>query len=488
MSNVHDLQRYVKRHPDDRAQRWRLAKKLYMAGDFEDALSHLRVLRKHWPTKLNIARYLAATYYRLGNNTEAIRELEHSLESWPDEVPIRQQLARALEAAGQHAAATRAWQEILTRHPKHPFAREALENLSPGKSAKADAHVPVPAAGRACPSCGAENGDEFERCWQCHATLASDEHSYSAEPPKSEPFKATPTLIDLQDHTPVTISAILISLIAVAISGYCFYEAWTVQHTPPAEISGQAKVYTVLATGLFSMRLVMAVVLAVCCPIALWVASFAMRIPMPSLGTIIAVGFASASVLVALTWLPVPFLMFAPLIYVAIIVALIVWLFSPRFVRGSVIAGVQCAVALGLCASTAYQVEGKAFLQELPTIIEYGSDHDGQTVPGRLELPPSKLPTEYVLQFATTGSQWLNEHGALVRIEVGTDRPEQRMDIELFEYEESLEFYYADPVTVPFNAQLGRPYRLVLDGKEIPSNASGTIAGILPVEIHIGGE
>ncbi len=488
MSNVHDLQRYVKRHPDDRAQRWRLAKKLYMAGDFEEALSHLRVLRKNWPTKLNIARYLAATHYRMGNNTEAIRELEHSLESWPDEVPIRQQLARALEAAGLHSAATRAWQEILSRQPSHPFAREALNNLQHRPASRPEETARVPQAGRSCPSCGAENGDEFERCWQCHAVLATDAESYSTEPPASTPFKAAPTSIDLQDHTPVTIAAIVVALVAIGISTYCFFDAWTVQHTPPAELTGGATVYTVLATGLFSLRLALGVVLAICCPIALWMTSFAVRIPMPSLGTIVAVGIASASTALAVTWLPVSFLTYAPFLYAAGVFGLIVWLFSPRYARGSIIAAVQCAVAGVICAGTAYQIEGPEFVEEVPAILKYGAKHDSSSNAGAHELPPSAVPAEYVIEFSTTDSTWLNEHGSLVRIEIGTDRPEKRMDIELFEYEESLEYYWADPATIPFNARLGRPYRLVLDGKDIPSTAKGSIISVLPLRIHSGNE
>jgi len=455
-----------------------------MAGDFEDALSHLRVLRKHWPSKLNVARYLAATHYRMGNNSDAIRELEKSLEAWPDEVPIRQQLARALEAAGLHAAATRAWQEILSRQPNHPFAREALQHLSDQSSAAPVQAAAVPETGRRCPSCDAENGDEFERCWQCHATLATDEQSSSTEPPSGTPFQPTASLIDLQDHVPVTIASIVVALIGAGISAYFFEDAWTMRNTPAAEISGGASVYAVLATGLFSLRITLAVVLAIFCPIALYGASFAVRIPMPTVGTIIAVGLACASLAVAVTWLPVSALVFAPFIFAAGTFPLILWLFSPRFVRGAAIAAIQCTAAIALVVGTAFQVEGRSFVEELPTIIEYGAEHDGQTHGGRHELSPIPTPAEYTLEFASTGSPWLNEHGAAVRIEATTNNPDQKMDVELFEYEESLTFYYGDPAVVPFEAELGRPYRLTLGGKEIPSTTRGTIVGILPLQIH----
>jgi len=488
MSNVHDLQRYVKRHPDDRAQRWRLAKKLYMAGDFEDALSHLRVLRKHWPTKLNVARYLAATHYRMGNHNEAIRELEKSLEAWPEELPIRQQLARILEAAGLHAAATRAWQEIMSRQPNHPFAREALDNLSQSQSAAPPQPAATPETGRKCPSCGAENGDEFERCWQCHTTLTADNPTDSIEPPASEPFRPAPHLIDLQDHTPVIITAIVVALIGIGISAYCFYDAWTIQNTPPADLAGSAKVYTVLATQLFSLRMSIAIVLAVFCPIALYATSYAARIPMPEIGTITAIGLANASVAIALTWLPISFLTFAPFIFAVWVFALIVWLYSPRYIRGTAIAAVQCIVVFALTAGAAFQVEGPEFMKQLPTIIQYGAEHDSQANPGRQELDKFPLPAEYTIQFATTGSAWLNEQGAPIRIEIGSDKPAELMDIELFEYEKSLDYYWADPAVIPFNAQLGRPYRLTLGDKSTPSNSQGAVVGILPLQIHTDSE
>lgn len=483
MSNVHDLRRYVKRHPDDRAQRWRLAKKLYMAGDFEDALSHLRVLRKHWPSKLNIARYLAATHYRMGNNTEAIRVLEKSLDAWPDELPIRQQLARALEAAGLHAAAARAWKEIITRQPNHPFAQEALKNLSGRQSAKP---VSVPETGRVCPSCGAENGDEFERCWQCHATLGAEEQSYSTEPPAPSPFRPAISLIDLQDHTPVTITAIVMIFVAVAISAYCFTDAFTIRNAHPADLGGNATVYSVLATSLIPLRTSVAIILAIFCPLAFYATSFAARIPMPSIGTIAAIGLANAGVAITLTWLPLSFLKYAPFLLIISVFALIVWLYSPRYIRGSAIAASQCLVILGLCAGTTSQIESGAFLKQLPAIIAYGAEHDSQTSPGRQELPQTTVPAEYTLQFANTGSPWLDEHGTLIRIEIGTDQPFELMDIELSQYEESLEYYSTDPSLISFDAQLGRPYRLTLDGKKTPSNAQGAVIGILPLQVHTG--
>lgn len=83
MAEVWDIAKYVEEHPDDYEQRWRLAKKLYAAWEYRLALEHLQVLRNEWQKRLNVVRYLAATYYRLGRYDEAVAELREAIETWP---------------------------------------------------------------------------------------------------------------------------------------------------------------------------------------------------------------------------------------------------------------------------------------------------------------------------------------------------------------------------------------------------------------------
>ena len=68
MADMWEVAQYVESHPDDNDQRWRLAKKFYMASEFRLALEHLSVLKTDWPDRINIRRYLAATQYRLGHD------------------------------------------------------------------------------------------------------------------------------------------------------------------------------------------------------------------------------------------------------------------------------------------------------------------------------------------------------------------------------------------------------------------------------------
>jgi Flp pilus assembly protein TadD len=119
----------VESNPDDHEQRWRLAKKLYTAWEYRLALEHLQILKNEGPERINILRYLGATYYRLGRYDEAIKELRSAIATWPDEIGIYEQLARVLEIAGDHVGAADMWDMALQLDPHHPMAAHAAERL-----------------------------------------------------------------------------------------------------------------------------------------------------------------------------------------------------------------------------------------------------------------------------------------------------------------------------------------------------------------------
>lgn len=129
MADIWDIARYVEANPDDNEQRWRLAKKLYTAWEYRLALEHLQILKNEGPDRINILRYLGATYYRLGRYEESIRELEEAVERWPDEIGIFEQLARVLEIAGNHERAADMWDKTLDLDPHHPMAAHAAARL-----------------------------------------------------------------------------------------------------------------------------------------------------------------------------------------------------------------------------------------------------------------------------------------------------------------------------------------------------------------------
>ena len=129
MAEIWDIARYVEANPDDHEQRWRLAKKLYTAWEYRLALEHLQILRDEGQERINILRYLAATYYRLGRYDEAQAELKNAISIWPDEIGLYEQLARVLEIAGDHIGAAQEWEKVLSLDPHHPMAAHAAARL-----------------------------------------------------------------------------------------------------------------------------------------------------------------------------------------------------------------------------------------------------------------------------------------------------------------------------------------------------------------------
>lgn len=129
MAEIWDIARYVEANPDDHEQRWRLAKKLYTAWEYRLALEHLQVLKNEGQERINILRYLAATYYRLGRYEEATRELKEAIAIWPDEIGIYEQLARVLEIAGDNLGAAAMWEKVQELDPHHPMAAHAAARL-----------------------------------------------------------------------------------------------------------------------------------------------------------------------------------------------------------------------------------------------------------------------------------------------------------------------------------------------------------------------
>ncbi len=190
MNDLKDLADYVVNHPDAYEYRWRLAKKLYMAWEYNESLKHLQILKKKWNRKLNILRYLAATYYRLGRYDEAVTELEQILAQWPSEIPVWEQLAKVHEVAGHAEQAATAWEGVLRLDPDHSIASRSVQRLrsTPANTPQDELHLADSdsginlRSGRICENCGAQNSEEFDRCWQCHASLAHPHTPLSVKP------------------------------------------------------------------------------------------------------------------------------------------------------------------------------------------------------------------------------------------------------------------------------------------------------------------
>jgi tetratricopeptide (TPR) repeat protein len=178
MADIAELTEYVKNHGTDHDARWKLCKKLFEAGEYDRAAYHLEIVKQYKVENPNVVRYLAASYYRLKKYNDAVTELRNGVKRWPKETGLHEQLGRVLRIAGRLEEAREAWKELARLEPEHPIAakmaaktdREIAEAVKKEPEPLRDSELGLgQAEGRLCPTCGAVNTEEFERCWKCHS-------------------------------------------------------------------------------------------------------------------------------------------------------------------------------------------------------------------------------------------------------------------------------------------------------------------------------
>ncbi len=266
MADVWDIARYVEIHPNDYAQRWRLAKKLYMACEYRAALEHLQILKKEWTPKVSVARYLAATQFRLGRYDEATTSLQESIDMWPEELALYEQWARVLEAAGRREEAGEIWEQVKKLNPNHPFAERAMRRLwdQPARSPEQDLNLGDSDSGITlhsgwiCRNCGAQNSREFDRCWQCHASKTG------IPTPTPTPRPARRSLPEPKPRPwALTGGFAIVALLSIGVY-------LTVMYLPMVRLGPRGlSIEDGLSTGLIITRMVAGAVLLIVWPLAL---------------------------------------------------------------------------------------------------------------------------------------------------------------------------------------------------------------------------
>ena len=177
MATIEDLTSYVDKYPFHYVERWRLAKKLFKAKNYEKALVHLEVLDNDWEPKDNLTRYLAATYMRLDRLEDAIQTLKFGVKKWPDNLPLLEQLAMMQNKAGRIEEALISLELIfkkdqgyrLPENAKLQLEEKRLTNFRRRSASFKKVALPN---GMTCVRCGAQNTDEVTQCWQCKHTIA----------------------------------------------------------------------------------------------------------------------------------------------------------------------------------------------------------------------------------------------------------------------------------------------------------------------------
>ena len=471
MSTIKDLTDWVDLHPDDHEQRWWLAKKLYKNSEYEAALEHLLILRKRWKPKLNVARYLAATYYRLGKYPEAIAELEQAVEDWPEEIPVHEQLARVLEVAGRKEGAAAVWREVLKLKPGHNMAEQALARLPrmtpPPKEVPAlkDADFGIGfGSGRTCDRCGALNTEERERCWKCSADL----YAYDAEPVKSNRVPEAPAT-EPRDEPPVAhATAVWNTVGTVAIAVMLALGAFLSlrQYSAGYQMHVAKTTQEVWTSGLLLTRLSIGVALLAGWPIALWVALMISRVSVFTLKPVVVTGLLFASLSYAILSLPLGYVGGMLVALLAVSLGPVMLLFNIDFIRSLVVWLVQCVLVGAVVLIAFGAMEGAMAVQELPAVLRYAGTHDGEQNSGSHPLPSLQLPAEIKVRWQSTGSAWLDQRAGTVEFVFSNTTSSKKVQVELID--EDGKPVHEEINAVPFHFQIkivpGRTYTLRVTG------------------------
>lgn len=489
MAEMWDIARYVEDHPEDHEQRWRLAKKLYMAWEYRLALEHLQVLKSEWGPRVNVRRYLAATYYRLGRYEEAATELEGAVKEWPDELGLREQLARVYEIMGRREQAAEVWDKIAELDPHHPIANSAVRRLkepkqdTPAKELRigeSDSGIDL-SVGIVCPNCGAQNSAEFDRCWQCHAQLeTSGRASRSQAPAKEEPPQPLLTLERLLMLGTVAAVAFLSIGFFLTLRLYLY-------GTPNGPLHSFAEVFD---RELLTTRAVTGALALFAWPGAIWaaLALFKMAENVPP-GLVNLAGVFLAALTYVASFVPTAGFIASLLLPSVFSLVIILAFFRLPTAAGLGVWGLQLlfsAVAVLAIFVMCERIQTGIFLNpftEIPAILRFTQVQQSGTV-GMNTAPDQELPIRVDVTWKSTGSAWLDRRSGPVHFRVTTESFGGGLMFELKDlaatrlYEE----VRSNPWSGRYWVEAGKAYTIIIDTPRNDAKGTATLAveGLLP--------
>ena len=495
MSKMDDLQEYVAKHPRDHEKRWRLAKRLYKEGEYEQALGHLEVVKQYRTPKIHVVRYIAAAYYRLERFDAAVSELRQAIEEFSDDLSLREQLARVLRQAGRLEEALNAWQAILERQPDHALAQKAVASLTKeSEAAVAAEEAPLededlgiePPTGPVCPNCGAANAEEFERCWKCHALLTQ-----TGAP---MPAAATPLPKPPRQREPLDLSSAwhLVAGVAIVVfvaAGFFF----TARHYLLAgdldqEAAIPQTVQELVGQELLIARLVLGFALLVVWPLALWVAGSVARAEETFLVTIVLTGVFFASLTYVALFLPLHWVAKAFLAVLLLAAVPILVTFRCGVARGLLLWLVHAALVLATAVVVLVAVEGLSALTQFSKTAQFARIHDSAPDAGRYCFPQRPAPVDITIRWQSTGSTWLDKKAGKAAIEVSCPVPPSVLKVELSDasgtlhYEHARAVPYRFTVPAPDGILIDHPYDFAIradDGTEVDVTIYGVLTPVL---------
>lgn len=467
MGDLEELSEQVESTPDDYELRWGLAKKLYKSGDYRAALKHLQTLRERWTPKINVARYLAATYYRLGRYDQSIAELEDAVTEWPDEMALHEQLARVFEVAGRKERALRTWKDIAKAKPGHSVAIKAISRLESNAPPPVPQYVPGlddhdfgldSGTGLLCPNCGTMNTGEFKRCWKCNTPIWGRGVSRSSI---SEP---RPTDLPSVWH----IFAGTASIVLVLIGGWLTFRQFLLNAIVYETLEPLATVQDLLDEALLQTRLILAGALFVGWPLALWVGVTLAKARYVQLLTIAATGVFLSASFYAMLWLPPYYGAVAlPALMLLSVIPILIF-FQATIGQRAVIIVVQAVLITSVSFVVLVLREGPDAITSVPALVSYSNTHDRVMEPGHYLFPPLAMPVKSRLHWDSTGSAWLDKAANRMIFTMSSNLPGNEITIEIKDGEKTEYYNKVDrfPAKFLFEAEAGKQYELLVDGPQ----------------------
>ena len=480
------LKQSIEENPSDHELRWKVAKSFYAACEYRHALEELQILRNEWEPRLNVVRYLSATYYRLGRYEEAIRELRSGISTWPTEIVLQEQLARVLEVSGNLLGAAQTWEGVAKLEPSHPLANSAAKRLqrkAEGKYAEQATDLTLDSQdsginlkpGQTCSNCGAHNALDAELCWQCQSPI------YTVRTPR--PSRRTGKLASPQGHPNVLrFAGGAVTVLVLAMCVYLTIRDLAAMGDPVESIQEFYR-HTLAPT-----RVVLGAGLLLIWPLTFYLLLFAIGVPRIPLGTVTIAGLCMAGVAYWLSFSSPAGLAIGLAAALIASVAIFhlgfqlkpkeiisVWLYQ------SVIIVVAMVVLVTL---TEWSRTGVFFnpVRDIPALSRTARMplRNPELLFSR-DLSAQPLPFRCRIQWESSGSPWIDRYAESIFLEID---PREQSGIEL-------DFLNAAGSTIGYETQLrnketksypvdaGQPYTLKLTGAE-GAFAGVRIMGILP--------
>jgi len=480
MTDVWDIAQYIEAHPDNHDQRWRLAKKLYMAWEYRLALEHLQVLKNEWDKKINVSRYLAATYYRLARFAEAIKELEHAIDLWPHELGLQEQLARTLDVAGRREEAALVWKKIADTEPDHPFARRAVEHLQ-GQVEEAPTPPSAPQPLRqaekdatdekTCPHCGSMNSPEFQRCWQCHGSMSERE-----EVPVEEPDTPARAAGLVHEEGPWGLISGILTVCLLAGGVYFTLGAYNAHVVGVEGVGVPTSLVDFLAGTFFWTKVILGGLALVMWPLVWRVSAVFVGLDEVYNDILYRCGWVMAGFTYLLAWLPGSLIVLTLVLAAVASAGLAFTALKAPPVRALAVWAVQGGVMLIVVTAVVVGRHGLGPIGDFAALSQF-PDQPGPSSVEQIGATPLAVD----LMWESSGSTWLDESASTVAF-VGTlGSHSKRIFVELIANGETLVFHEYSETQFAFEygpIEPGTAYTLRLSGED-GVEASVGVRGVL---------